>query len=529
MSTPSSRHNPIQSPAIDLTDNALFGNDAGEDEDPDVLAAYFVESENFRLFHDQRAKLQVARARKGMGKSTLLSKFAYDLTNRYKYKIVIQATGADFIGFENIPPHDFSAHIHKWRELICSRISAELAKQIGFASNDTEVTMVESAEIDGYKGRNLLGCLLARVGGRLPSVNGNLTSTPTLIVTPQKARDNFQLLKRYCDQEPDAVVWLLIDDIDSTFINSEESRSRVSTFFSACRNLVREIKGIHIRSSVRTDVWTVIAKNEDLDKFEQYITDIIWSGEEFRRILLKRILAYALRKNPARVDLKQLDVDKDADFISSMVFVPYLQWGTKRVRPFNPIKILAAGRPRWMSQLCRLAGAAAKRHHHLVIGIQDINASMEKYGSYRLSDLYKEHAHQFSHLQKLIEVFSGGVSMYSTETLLSLITRKYILPIGAAGVPPLEGEPYTNPLQFAHFLYKIGFIAGRPDTETYLFFEDHPALLRRDLSVDPSINWEIQPSYRQALRIRREQANRPRLPRLPSSIERSTARHPRSG
>lgn len=486
---------------IDLTDSDLFGNDAGEDEDPEILAAYFVESEAYKRFYDRGGKLHVARARKGMGKSALLAKFAYELRSKQSQPLVIQVTGADFVGFEGIEPHDFPGFINKWRQLLCSRINVELAKNIGFASSDTEITMVESAEVDGYKGRNLLGCLLARVGGKLPELEAGGAKVGGLTVSPVVAKNNFELLKRYADEATDASVWLLVDDIDSTFVDTPASRARTSSFFSACRSLVREIDGVRIRASVRTDVWTVVSKNEDLDKFEQYITDIVWSGEEFRTILSKRIFAYIKRKFPEFPGINS----GDDDTIFDAIFVHRLNWGDKLVQPFHPIKILSAGRPRWMSQLCRLSGAAAKRHHRCRIGIQEINASMEQFGNYRLSDLYKEHSHQFSHLQKLIECFAGGFTIYETEAFLQRITEGYILKIGAAGIPELEGEKYISPLQLAHFLYKIGFIVARPASNEFVVYEDRPSLLRHDLSLDRTLRWEIQPSYRQALGIHNKQ------------------------
>ena len=63
---------------IDLCDPELFGNDAGEDEDKEVLVSYFVNQPAFSSFLKQKNRFCITRARKGMGKSALLSKLTYD-------------------------------------------------------------------------------------------------------------------------------------------------------------------------------------------------------------------------------------------------------------------------------------------------------------------------------------------------------------------------------------------------------------------------------------------------------------------
>ena len=49
-----------------------FGNEAGDDVDPEELLTYFVEQRDFRHFLDDKNRLLIATARKGVGKSALL-------------------------------------------------------------------------------------------------------------------------------------------------------------------------------------------------------------------------------------------------------------------------------------------------------------------------------------------------------------------------------------------------------------------------------------------------------------------------
>ena len=49
-----------------------FGNEAGDDVDPEELVSYFVEQEMFKSFAHTKNKVLIATAKKGVGKSALL-------------------------------------------------------------------------------------------------------------------------------------------------------------------------------------------------------------------------------------------------------------------------------------------------------------------------------------------------------------------------------------------------------------------------------------------------------------------------
>ncbi len=109
---------------LDLSDPKLFGNDAGEDEKPEVLASYFVENRLSKLFSDSKF-LRIVRSRKGMGKSAMLSKLSHDLEKDASNRnLIVMATGADLIGLKSYP-ESMDANILQnfWKQLICTRIN----------------------------------------------------------------------------------------------------------------------------------------------------------------------------------------------------------------------------------------------------------------------------------------------------------------------------------------------------------------------------------------------------------------------
>ncbi len=483
---------------IDFYDEELFGNEAGEDEDPAILSSYFITKNKFNKFFSQSRRFAIVRARKGMGKSSLLSKMAYDVKNNEPENIVISITGSDLLSYGNFNSTDHLSLQNEWKKALSARINFELGNRIGFAWTDDQMALVEASELSGYRGKNLVGSLISRIRSKhLP-----------IEVTANTERDAGALLSRYSSTHSNIKIWLLVDDIDSTFSADEVQKARVSSFFSACRSLTRDVDGLFIRASVRTDVWTTIRYNEDLDKCEQYTIDISWTRTELEKIISKKILSYIKRNHKSTLfDSYSVDSSKDRELLVSLVFMDRLRWAQSRVPPFTPIRILGAKRPRWMSQLCRLSAEAAADREVKRVGIQEINHILSDFGRLRVNDIYKEHSHQFSHLQKLVETFTRGKKRYKTDDLLLKIENGFVDRVGEDSVGYIDGEDYIRPLQIAHLLYRVGFILLReiPNPGSPPRFVDYDE--RPELLTDPSLDyadyvWEVHPSYRGILGIR---------------------------
>lgn len=155
---------------LDLDDGTLFGNDAGEDEPVEILTSYFVDQDAFRPFLKVENRYAVARSKKGMGKSALLSKFAYDLRERGDPEdIIVRIIGSQIIA-EGVP--EFASFLDAqafWVRSICSRINAALGAKIGFAFSDTQMSLVEAAELASLLYQ--AGFLVARFGDKDKSDN----------------------------------------------------------------------------------------------------------------------------------------------------------------------------------------------------------------------------------------------------------------------------------------------------------------------------------------------------------------------
>ncbi|MDO8894157.1 hypothetical protein [Nitrosomonas sp.] len=152
----------------DINYEKLFGSDSGEDEDTDALRSYFVDLPEFKKFYDDSNPLVIVRGRKGMGKSALLKRLAIRLSDANASKdIVIETTGNELMGMGDFGGTDHAYLENHWKQVVCKRICVEIGKRINFALTDNTMSMVETAELEGFKGLNIVSALTERIGSIL--------------------------------------------------------------------------------------------------------------------------------------------------------------------------------------------------------------------------------------------------------------------------------------------------------------------------------------------------------------------------
>jgi hypothetical protein len=240
---------------------------------------------------------------------------------------------------------------------------------------------------------------------------------------------------------------------------------------------------------------------------DQYQTEIVWSGSQQKTILANRILAYVRRTDP-QCEIARTWNNKDhADALIELAFTSRMKWRGSSVPPDHVLRMLGGGRPRWIAQLCRMAGVNAKREGKDRIAAHHITQAMGLFGTRRLSDLYKEHAFQFGDLRRLIEAFSAGPRRYTTAELLQRLESHYLKDRARADIPAVDGLPYESPLQIAKFLYRCGFINGnnagkaRLEVPEFVTYDMRRDLLEVDTNLDDGMPWDVHPAYRNVLQI----------------------------
>lgn len=496
---------PHTSTRQDLIAPDLFGNEAGDDEEIEILDSYFLDKTEFEQFFSSNTRLALVRSRKGVGKSALLKQSLSRRSKSSSEELLIYLKASDLIALQDVSAKSPDELVYGWQQRICTQVNLELGSTLSVGFADDSMLLIESAELAGFRNRNLVSALVDRL--KIKGLGAEIERTRVGVVNSQS------LLSRVLENK-DVSVWLFVDDVDATFINTEHERLKASTFFSACRNLVSSVKGLYIRAAVRTDVWSVLAQHDEaLDKCEQYMLDLQWSTAETGRILENKIHSFFARYYPDDARFTTLKPGTDSQKIRSLVFKEPFPWGTNRfLESFRPIHILSAGRPRWAAQLCKLAGRDAFNKTATHISIGHIRAILRAYGQLRVNDLYKEHRHQCAVLQDMVESFSGGPHRYTTSALLEHIADKIIRRIGTPKIDGITAE--MGPISVAHFLFRTGFIAARDESEAtglgFIRYEERPNLLTTDANLDDGLPWEIHPSYRQVLRI--QSANTANMP-----------------
>lgn len=473
-----------------------FGNEAADDIAPEELASYFMKQESFDEHLKVSNKLLVVTARRGVGKSALLQWIGYKVQEREPEDLVIIARGADLVRARysltsNLKePNDY---IHDWMIRICSLINRHLASQIGFALSDDEISLVETAEIAGFKQRNIVGCLVDRLQGLLGS--GRTTSKPI-------TKDEIELLKRNKSGK-ERNVWLIIDDLDATFQRSNEESLSLSTFFSACRYLVRDVLGLRIRASIRTDVWPFIRRfDEATGKLDQYRREISWGLDDFRKLLALRIRAG--EQGADDVPKRPYDLSReDQTKILDGVFESRMKWGDKSVDSYRVLYTLSYERPRWAIQLCKLAQLEAIRKHDPIIMKRNIDEIWGDYGSKRKDDLVAEHRHQCPEIEEALNGFRGADRLMTKDQLLNWIKNHISNHLDVV----IDGQRVKSPMEIAHFLYRVGFIVARSNEDNgdyeHYRFDQMPDFLSPRTNDDFGVKWEIHPCYREAFDIKK--------------------------
>ena len=148
----------------ELLESIDFGNEAGDDVDLDELISYFVEQASFNRYTDVSNRILVATARKGVGKSALLQWISHKVAQIDSEALVIRCRGADLVRSKFNLTSDLQSpndYIRDWMIRICAVVNRALAVKLNLGTDDDRITLIETAELEGYKSRNLVGCLLA--------------------------------------------------------------------------------------------------------------------------------------------------------------------------------------------------------------------------------------------------------------------------------------------------------------------------------------------------------------------------------
>ncbi|MRG98619.1 hypothetical protein [Polyangium spumosum] len=159
----------------DLVNPGLFGNEAGEDETPDVLNSYFLEKPDFEHFYSPANRFRVVRSRKGMGKSALLRQTMFKRQTLNNDDLVLYVKGGDLAALSSVVGNSPAALVHGWQQKICTQIAIEIASKFQLPIDDERLP-VEAAEIASFRGKNIVNRLIDRLRTKVGGTVGESSS-----------------------------------------------------------------------------------------------------------------------------------------------------------------------------------------------------------------------------------------------------------------------------------------------------------------------------------------------------------------
>ena len=480
-------------PLVDFSDTSLFGNEAAEDEAESIFSSYAVVRSEVAEFLDAGVSLAVTRAYKGEGKSALLRLVHLELRKRKPQPIVL-AVPASSLSPE-LDSHDFDRWVRAWKQSILRLAANEIGASISVAFGDDAISLVEEAEMNGYKTRSFVSSVVDRLK----------TSTVPLERVRQGVKNPEQTLRRW--SENGAEIWLLLDDLDNNFENTPIQRAKIASAFTACRQVANLIPEFRFRVTVRPNIWATIKQHhETLSHVEQYVRPLSWSIADFYELLAKRVEAHLQRTGAWRRLHKTLYLapDKRRSQLVAMVFDDPMPWGRDQRRPPTTILYtLSRRRPRWLVELAKHAAAGALKAGRERINFDDINAVLPEFGQRRVQDTVAEFRSQCSEIEELLTAFVGEPEWFSTADLISTINNRVLQGVH----PKIAGIIGTaSAVEVAHFLFQIGFLTARSDKPgghyEHVAYADNPALLSARTNIDQGYTWEIHPVFRQVLKLK---------------------------
>jgi predicted AAA+ superfamily ATPase len=155
----------IEMEKINLLEKIDFGNETGDDATIEELNTYFVKLKSFAEYLDINKKMAIITGKKGIGKSALLKWLGNQLEKKYKNSIVIYVRGSDLVRSNFKLEKDLhypNEYIRDWQIRLSAIANRTLANKIDIPMTEDELSILESAEIEGFKRKNYALGLLER-------------------------------------------------------------------------------------------------------------------------------------------------------------------------------------------------------------------------------------------------------------------------------------------------------------------------------------------------------------------------------
>lgn len=295
-----------------------FGNRIAEDEG-DTLAAYFVETDNWRRVFN--GEMDIIYGPKGSGKSALYS-LLVARTDRLFDRGIILVPGENPRGtpaFRDLvidPPASEKEFVSLWKLYFLSLLAAEF-KEFGFNGEEAQHLQDVLAQEGLTKGTQTLTGLVRTVFNyvkgaiRPAAVEGGVKLDPLTqmpigftgkIVFREPTAEAMAagmvsidsllaLADRALQKNANYVVWILLDRLDVAFVeNTELEQNALRALFRVYLDLLG-LRNIQLKIFLRTDIWSRITKYgfREASHITRHVT-ISWNRASLLNLIVRRAL-----------------------------------------------------------------------------------------------------------------------------------------------------------------------------------------------------------------------------------------------
>ena len=455
---------------------AIFGNEAAEDEDPARLRDYYFKSSTYDNVATD-LPLRILVGHKGIGKSALFQVAIAEDRDAKRIAILIKPDDIADLGTNT---SSFLATVRSWKAGLVSLIAGKVLSSLGAQASGT-------------------GSQLTNFGGNVLEFLKNAFKDTDKI--DLQAADKIiveQFLKR-------GEIIVYIDDLDRGWEGRQQDVVRISALLSAARDVVNENRGIRFRISLRSDVYYLVrTSDESTDKIEGSVIWQSWTNHEIFVLLVKRLETFFDR----HVDERQLLKTPQralATYLEPVMEPRFQGVGLWRNAPiYRVLMSLIRKRPRDLVKLCTLAAREARKSGFDRMLTDNFRSIFSEYSQGRIQDTINEFRSELPDIKRLILNMKPSKREYRTRDEYVYDTARLLQKLNNAmqsGTFRFANGSIASSKELAAFLYKINFLTARRESEagviTRRYFEENRYLSNE--FVEFGFDWEVHPAYRWAL------------------------------
>lgn len=456
---------------------AIFGNEAAEDEDTERLREYYFKNETYdSVIVDLPIRILVGH--KGIGKSALFTVAIAEDTERLRIPIVIRPDDVAELAQED---DEFLKVIRNWKVGIVDIIKQKLLQFFKINKN----TFQYSDEKTNYDVRTSLKEYLEELREE-NMLDTNLVEFAENLING-------------------APINIYIDDLDRGWKGSRKDITRLSALLNAIRDLVKTDSGFQFKIALRSDVYYLVrTSDESTDKIGGSVIWYGWTNHEILIMLIKRVETYFGREiNEAT--LLQSEQRYIAYYLESILEKRFRGSGKwEDVPMYRVLMSLIRKRPRDLVKLLTLAARVARKKGNNLIASEDFKDIFDEYSQDRLQDTVNEYRSELPEIERLLlEMKPSRKSKQTIDSFsfsTSVLSSK-LMDIMQHGVFKFATGKQADVKDLIQFLYKINFLTARKVLPTgeidRKYFEESRYMTSR--FVDFGYDWEIHMAYRWAL------------------------------